>query len=94
VLKTLLFTPSADLFITLWTIINQAVKLEPKNIEAYFARAAFYINIEERAKAIEDYSRIISLDSNQTYVYLYRADAYYMLREYNKARKITPKPLD
>lgn len=48
------------------TLINKAMKLEPRNARTYFARARLYSSQGESEKAIQDFDRVIELDPSAT----------------------------
>lgn|GEM_PF-1033190 len=47
-------------------ILTNAIKVEPKNVQAYVERGAAYIALEQKDEAIEDYIRAIELDPDQS----------------------------
>jgi tetratricopeptide (TPR) repeat protein len=65
--------------------LDELIKREPQNVDAYKLRASHYLQLEEYEKVAADYSRIIELVPNDTESYLSRAQAYYSLGLYDKS---------
>lgn len=54
------------------SLINKAMKLEPRNASPYFARARLYSAQGDSEKAIQDFDRVLELDPGQGDVYQLR----------------------
>jgi|GEM_PF-1744488 len=66
------------------TLSNNILKLNPKNIEALEQRAKIYINLDFYRSAIEDFTTILTLES-ESMVRLNRGDCYYKLGQLKAA---------
>jgi tetratricopeptide (TPR) repeat protein len=72
---------------------TQAIRLRPKYLYAYFARAYVYDQLEQYTKAIEDYNQVVAIDPQYTEAYLNRGAIKYQqlgdiqgaLADYNRA---------
>lgn len=79
------------------TLLNQAVNLNPGQIEAYLNRGFAYSELNSHASAIANYDKAIELAPNNAEAYYYRADEYLKagnapraLVDYNKAIQLNP----
>ena len=68
------------------TSYTKAIDLNPKLVKAYDRRGSTYHALGDYQKAIEDYTKIITLDP-YIEVYYARGLAYYKLHDYQKAIK-------
>ncbi len=74
---------------------TQAIRLRPKYLYAYFARAYIYDQLGQYTKAIEDYNQVVAIDPQYTEAYLNRGaikyknlgDSQGALADYNQAIK-------
>jgi len=76
---------------------DEAIKLNPKNADAYNGRGITYRKLEQHERAIEDYNRAIELNPNYAKAYYNRGNAYRKLNQperaiedYNKAIELNP----
>jgi tetratricopeptide (TPR) repeat protein len=65
---------------------NQAIRLDPKYMFAYYNRGLAYYNKWDYDRAIADYNQAIQLDPNYVHSYINRGAAYYMKSDYTRAR--------
>jgi tetratricopeptide (TPR) repeat protein len=77
---------------------NAAIKIKPNSTEGYYARAYYYQNIKDLDKAIQDYTKIVELDSTYTNAHFNLGIIRYELRvidlamlDFSRAIKINPK---
>jgi tetratricopeptide (TPR) repeat protein len=77
--------------------LNEAVNLNPGQIEAYLNRGFAYSELNSHASAIANYDKAIELAPNNADAYYYRADEYLQagnapkaLADYNKAIQLNP----
>ncbi|WP_413160868.1 tetratricopeptide repeat protein [Capilliphycus salinus ALCB114379] len=77
--------------------LNEAVNLNPGQIEAYLNRGVAYSELNSHASAIANYDKAIELAPNNADAYYYRADEYLQagnapkaLADYNKAIQLNP----
>lgn len=77
--------------------LNQAVNLNPGQIEAYLNRGVAYSELNSHASAIANYDKAIELAPNNAEAYYYRGDEYLQagnapkaLPDYNKAIQLNP----
>ena len=80
---------------------SQAIKLDPKYIDAYLYRGLAYNAKGQYDLAIADYSKVIKSDPKNMVAYARRGDAYYnkkqydqAIADYNQAIKLDPKYID
>jgi tetratricopeptide (TPR) repeat protein len=78
--------------------LTMAIKLEPKNAEAYAKRGYQYTRGKDYEKAVSDFNRAIKLNPKLTIGYGYRGIMYYgkkendkALNDFNKAIELDPK---
>lgn len=65
---------------------EQVLYLNPDVVDGYYTRGLAYSKMEgQEAKAIEDFTKVIALESDRAMTYKLRADVYYKLGEYEKA---------
>jgi tetratricopeptide (TPR) repeat protein len=64
---------------------SEAIRLDPKYVNAYCNRGAAYGNKREYDNAIADYNEAIDLDPNEANAYCNRGAVYGEKREWNKA---------
>jgi tetratricopeptide (TPR) repeat protein len=72
---------------------TQAIRLRPKYLYAYFARAYVYDQLEQYSNAIADYNQVVAIDPQYTEAYLNRGAIKYQqlgdvqgaLADYNRA---------
>jgi tetratricopeptide (TPR) repeat protein len=65
---------------------NQALKLDPNSMLAYFWRGiAYYEDLKEYDQALADFNRTISLNPGRAANYVWRAKAYSQQKAYDKA---------
>ena len=57
--------------------LNNAIKLQPNYIDAYYIRGITYAKINQHQWAIEDYNKTISLKSDFVDAYKYRGYVYF-----------------
>ena len=68
------------------TQLTEAIRLDPKNVEAYFCRGEAYRSIVEAAKAIADYDEAIRLDPKLVKAFAdCRGRAHYVKMEFGNA---------
>ncbi len=77
---------------------NAAIKIKPNSTEGYYARAYYYQNKKDLDKAIQDYTKIVELDSTYTNAHFNLGIIRYELRvidlamlDFSRAIKINPK---
>jgi tetratricopeptide (TPR) repeat protein len=77
---------------------TQAIRLDPKYLEAYLYRAVAYHNKGEKDRAITDYSQIIKLDPKFAAAYGFRGTAYQnrgdndrAIADFTQAIRLDPK---
>jgi tetratricopeptide (TPR) repeat protein len=77
--------------------LNQAVNLNPGQLEAYLNRGVAYSELNSHASAIANYDKAIQLAPNNAEAYYYRGDEYLQagnapkaLADYNKAIQFNP----
>ncbi|MEL7039056.1 MAG: tetratricopeptide repeat protein [Cyanobacteria bacterium J06592_8] len=77
--------------------LNQAVELNPGQVEAYLNRGVAYSELESHGSAIANYDKAIQLSPNNADAYYYRGDEYLQagnapkaLADYNKAIQLNP----
>ena len=61
--------------------VNKALTLDPNSVAALFGRAEMFDDKKLYAKAAEDYSAIIKINSNDGQAYKGRANAYCKLKK-------------
>jgi serine/threonine protein kinase len=83
------------------SLLEQAIKLDPNNIQAQLKLGRLQVQLEKYSEAIETYEKIVNIDSNSPDVYFNLAFAYAMNKDYSHAetlyRKVVnlaPKYLD
>ncbi len=64
---------------------SEAIKLDPKNGDAFRGRAAAYRRKRAYGQAIADYSQLLRLDPHSAEVYILRGDVYDVNGDYDKA---------
>ena len=64
---------------------THALELDPRDIKAYINRAGAYEALDQRQKAINDYTRAICLDPKAESAYKHRAKLYFEARHYERA---------
>jgi tetratricopeptide (TPR) repeat protein len=65
--------------------LNNAIKLQPDDADAYITRGLNYEALGQRQRAIEDYSKAIHLKRDCAYAYIFRGSAYHNLAQYQLA---------
>lgn len=77
---------------------NAAIKIRPSSTEGYYARAYYYQNAKELDKAIQDYTKIVELDSTYANAHFNLGIIRYELRlidlaflDFSRTIKINPK---
>ena len=77
---------------------TEAIKLDPKNLDAYFNRAGLYSQKKDHDHAIADYDRAIKIDANNAELYAFRGQAYTQkenfdqaLSDFKEAIRLNPK---
>lgn len=66
--------------------LNRAIAIDPSYSEAYYFRAMAYGMLNDDESAIEDYTKVIELNSSKKFdAYNGRAHCYHELQEYHKA---------
>jgi tetratricopeptide (TPR) repeat protein len=68
-------------------ILNDLIKLDSRNIDAFYNRAWLYASKENLQQALKDYTRVIKIDDKN-------GEAYYNRKDYAKALKINPNDAD
>lgn len=68
------------------TLLNQAIDLEPKNLDAYFYRAIAKNDLGDFSGAIVDYSKIIVEDPDAD-TYYNRGNSRYSLKDFTGAKE-------
>ena len=78
-------------------LLDEAVKLNPDNAEAYFGRGTTYLDLKQYARAIKDFDKNIELEPNKADSYINRGFAYSHLgqkeraiQDFNKAIELKP----
>jgi tetratricopeptide (TPR) repeat protein len=64
---------------------TEAIKLDPKNAEAYNVRGVTYYYKKDYDRAIADYTEAIKLDPKFALAYYNRGNAYYNKEDYDRA---------
>jgi tetratricopeptide (TPR) repeat protein len=77
---------------------TEAIRLDPKNTDAYYGRASCFASKEDYEKAAVDYSQIIKINARDATAYGGRGAAYddmgeddKALADFNKAIQLNPK---
>ncbi|MEK7486349.1 MAG: tetratricopeptide repeat protein [Planctomycetota bacterium] len=65
--------------------LTEAIRLDPKYLEAYLHRGNAYHSKDKEVEAIADYSECLLLDPNYTVAYYNRANAKYGVGDYENA---------
>ena len=65
--------------------LDNAIKLQPNNVDTYNKRGVAYINIGNNQKAIEDFNKVIGLEQDNAKAYNNRGTAYTNLVQYRQA---------
>ena len=65
--------------------LNEAIRLQPNYMDAYFARGVAYSNLGQYKRAIKDYDEAISLKPDSMKFYNSRGLAYSGLKQYQRA---------
>jgi tetratricopeptide (TPR) repeat protein len=65
--------------------LDNAIKLQPNNAEAYTKRGAAYINLGQYQQAIEDFNKSIGLKQDYVFAYNNRGAAHIKLGQYQQA---------
>jgi len=74
---------------------TKAINIVPNNSEFYIKRAyVYFYKIGNYEKALADYTTAINLSENDAIYYGYRAEAYYLLKEYQKAENDYKKAIE
>jgi Tfp pilus assembly protein PilF len=78
-------------------LFDEAIRLEPKDPDAYVGRGRAYVELGQTARAIQDFDEAIRLDPKNTAAYDFRGDAYKKLgqiqramSDYDQAIKLAP----
>jgi tetratricopeptide (TPR) repeat protein len=66
-------------------IIGEALILYPNDARLYTARGVVYLNKGDIYSALSDFARSLSINPNNYYVYAIRAEAYFMIKDYDKS---------
>ena len=89
---------AAGLYLEALKDFNQAIKLNPNNVNAYMNRGIVYTQLEQHQKALEDYNHAIELDPKYAQIYVNRGALYsYLghhqraLEDFNQAINLNPK---
>ena len=64
---------------------NQALKLDPNYVSAYYSRGNVYYNLKDYDRAIAEYNQALKLDPNYVNAYNGRGNVYYDLKDYDRA---------
>jgi tetratricopeptide (TPR) repeat protein len=64
---------------------DRALEINPDSQEILLARANAYRESKQYDKALEDYGRLVALDSNNLDYHIYSADMYILKNDYSKA---------
>ncbi len=67
------------------TEFDEAIRLNPRDVLAYYNRAIAYHNFGEYERAIEDYDKALGFSPRDAFAYNHRADAYHKLGAYQRA---------
>jgi tetratricopeptide (TPR) repeat protein len=67
------------------THLTQAIAEDPKNAEAYYARAWAYFNQKQYDKAIADYNEVIRLNPKNEWAYNDRGNCYKEKKDFQRA---------
>jgi len=67
--------------------LNEAIRLDQKDIDAYFNRGLIYYHLHSTEKAIEDFSIAINLNNNFVEAYVNRGNIYLELEDYSMAMR-------
>jgi lipoprotein NlpI len=67
------------------SILNQAIERDPKQPKALLLRGAIYEGLQEHAKAIADFDRVIALDSKAAEAYNRRGSERFKLGKVNES---------
>lgn len=65
--------------------LNQRIRSNPNDAEAFQKRGIIYAYKEDYQNAIEDYNKALLLAPNNAQTYNYRGTAYYWLKNYQQA---------
>lgn len=76
---------SAQKYVEAISDFSEALRFDPKSVEAYFGRAQAYIGTQNYQKALQDIHQAISLDKSQATFFAKRAYLYSLLKNYEKA---------
>jgi tetratricopeptide (TPR) repeat protein len=66
---------------------NEAIRLKPDFVEAYYLRGLSYSDLGQHQRAIEDYDKAIRLKPDDARAYVLRGIAYSILDQYQRAIK-------
>lgn len=72
-------------------LFNEAIMMNPYNLEAYFNRALCYLDLNEEKTAIEDFKKCIKLLPMHTKSYKEIAKAYFKINLFDEAFKYFSK---
>jgi len=68
-------------------ILNNLIKRDSRNIDAFYNRAWLYASKEYLQQALKDYTRVIKIDDKNGEAYYNRGLVYVRMKEYNMALK-------
>ncbi len=68
-------------------ILNDLIKRDSRNIDAFYNRAWLYASKEDLQQALKDYSRVIKIDDKYGEAYYNRGLVYVRMKKYNMALK-------
>lgn len=67
--------------------LDKAISLDKRAYEAYKGRGVIYMEKGEPELALKNFNALILIDPKQSEAYFYRAQAYLMLKNYEKSRE-------
>lgn len=67
---------------------SKLIKLYPEEVEYLYARASIYSAIGNLASAIHDYMKITEIDANEVNAYLFMADIYNFVQQYEGTKQV------
>ncbi len=66
-------------------VVNQAIKIQPDNSDAYFLRGASYHKLKQYQQAKVDFDKCINRNNSYSFAYLTRGITNYQLGDVNSA---------
>lgn len=67
---------------------SKLIKLYPEEVEYLYARASIYSAIGNLASAIYDYMKITEINAREVNAYLYMANIYYYVQQYEGTKQV------